>query len=167
MLAGLIAILSWLRVDDGRIGVSQPQEPAETSSDPVPATLSPDPAPEWLPEEAVALADPVAPPDGMREYLLSTPVANRNRILRLAVTEKGYECSSVKSANLVGADGTVWRAHCGATHIYWIVVGEFSQFSVAPMPYGDVDWSAVPDPQFVPAPPLESENQLFEPPDIR
>jgi hypothetical protein len=97
-------------------------------------TQSPDPEP--LLEEDVALADPAAA-GSMREYLISTPIGNRNRILGLAVTENGLECLTVKSSSLIGTSGSTWRAHCGDTLVYWVEVDEFSRFSVMPMRYGD------------------------------
>jgi hypothetical protein len=126
----------------------------------VPAIAAP--APEH--DEGSSLAQAELPA-GMLEYLQTTPAANRNRILWQVVTGEGFECSAVRRASLVGTSGSAWRAQCGEALVYWIEVDELSQFSVSPMPYGDLDTPSVEILDTAPesiAPPVQQLRREFE-----
>jgi hypothetical protein len=51
----------------------------------------------------------------------------------------GYDCPEMPTADPIGDDGSVWRANCGGTLIYRIVVDAIGNLSATPVPYGDID----------------------------
>lgn len=74
---------------------------------------------------------------GLHQRLLAMREPERKQIFYLIIRDVGAKCTEVMSSQYLIAESGVWHAHCGKTHTYSIVIGDFGSISVYPVPYGD------------------------------
>jgi hypothetical protein len=80
----------------------------------------------------------IASRSGLHQRLLAMTEPERNQIFYLIIRDAGAKCTEVMSSQYLIAESGVWHAHCGETQTYSIVIDEFGEPSVYPIPYEDL-----------------------------